>query len=81
MTFKMVSMAEGIEIAKNNPDAIILDVRREDEYRAGHIPGAALLTIEIITAETAAKILLELGYTYLIEFGGILDYNGPVERE
>ena len=104
MTYKMVSMAEGLEIAKNNPDAIIVDVRRDDEYKSGHIPGAVLLTMESITAETAAKVLpdknqmiliycrsgrrskiaaqnlLDLGYTNLIEFGGILDYKGKVER-
>ena len=104
MTYKMVSMEEGLEIAKNNPDAIIVDVRRDDEYKAGHIPGAVLLTMETITAETAAKVLpdknqmiliycrsgrrskiaaqnlLDLGYTNLIEFGGILDYKGKVEK-
>ena len=103
-TFKMVSIAEGIEIAKNNPDAIIVDVRRDDEYKAGHILGAVLLTMETITAETAAKVLpdkdqmiliycrsgrrskisaqtlLELGYTNIIEFGGILDYKGKIEK-
>lgn len=104
MTYKMVSMAEGLEIAKNNPDAIIVDVRHDDEYKAGHIPGAVLLTMETITEETAAKVLLDksqmiliycrsgrrskiaaqnlldLGYTNLIEFGGILDYKGKVEK-
>lgn len=103
MTYKMVSMAEGLEIAKNNPDAIIVDVRRDDEYKAGHIPGAVLLTMETITEETAAKVLpdknqmiliycrsgrrskiaaqnlLDLGYTNLIEFGGLLDYKGKIE--
>lgn len=103
-TFKKVSMAEGIEIAKKNPDAIIVDVRRDDEYKAGHIPGAILLTMETITPETAEKVLpdkdqmiliycrsgrrskiaaqnlLDLGYTNLIEFGGILDYKGKVEK-
>ena len=105
VNFKMVSMAEGIEIAKKNPDAIIVDVRREDEYKAGHIPGAVLLTMETITEETATKVLpdknqmiliycrsgrrskiaakslLDLEYTNLIEFGGILDYKGDVEKE
>lgn len=104
MTYKMVSMTEGLEIAKNNPDAIIVDVRHDDEYKAGHIPGAVLLTMETITAETAAKVLpdknqmiliycrsgrrskmaaqnlLDLGYTNLIEIGGILDYKGKVEK-
>lgn len=102
--FKTLSMAEGIEMAKGNPKAVIVDVRRDDEYKAGHIPGALLLTLEKITKESAAKILpdksqmifiycrsgrrskiaanklLELGYTNLIEFGGILDYTGPVEK-
>ena len=102
--FKMLPMAEGIEMAKGNPKAVIVDVRRDDEYKAGHIPGALLLTLEKITKESAAKVLpdksqmifiycrsgrrskiaanklLELGYTNLIEFGGILDYTGPVEK-
>lgn len=104
VNYKMVSMAEGLEIAKKNPDAIIVDVRREDEYKAGHIPGAVLLTMETISAERAAKVLpdkskmiliycrsgrrskiaaqtlSELGYSNLIEFGGILDYNGKIEK-
>ena len=103
-TFKMVSMAEGIELAEKNPDAVIVDVRRDDEYKTGHIPGAVLLTMETITAETAAKVLpaknqmiliycrsgrrskiaaqnlLDLGYTNLIEFGGILDYTCQIEK-
>ena len=49
MTYKMVSMAEGLEIAKNNRDAIIVDVRRDDEYKAGHIPGAVLLTMRNVS--------------------------------
>lgn len=102
--FKTLSMAEGIEMAKGNPKAVIVDVRRDDEYKAGHIPGALLLTLEKITKESAAKVLpdksqmifiycrsgrrskiaanklLDLGYTNLIEFGGIMDYTGPVEK-
>lgn len=104
VNYKMVSMSEGLEIAKKNPDAIIVDVRRENEYKAGHIPGAVLLTMETISAETAEKVLpdkskmilvycrsgrrskiaaqtlSELGYSNLIEFGGILDYNGKIEK-
>ena len=104
VVYKNVSMAEGLKIARDNPDAIILDVRRDDEYKAGHIPGARLLTMETITAESAAKVLpdknqliliycrsgrrskiaaqslLDLGYTNLIEFGGILDYKGKQEK-
>lgn len=103
LVYKNVSMAEGLKIAKQNPDAVIVDVRREDEYKAGHIPGAILLTMETITADTAAKVLpnknqqllvycrsgrrskiaaktlLDLGYSNIIEFGGILDYKGELE--
>ena len=32
-------------------------------------------------SKIAAQTLLDFGYTNLIEFGGILDYNGVVERE
>lgn len=104
LVYKNVSMAEGLKIAEENPDAIILDVRRNDEYKSGHIPGARLLTMETITAESATKVLpdknqmiliycrsgrrskiaaqslLDLGYTNLIEFGGILDYKGKLEK-
>ena len=104
MSFKMVTMLEGLEIANNNPDSVIVDVRREGEYRSGHIPGAILLTMETINSETATQVLpdknqmiliycrsgrrskiaaqslLELGYTNLIEFGGILDYTGEIEK-
>ena len=103
VVYKNVSMAEGVKIAKENPDAIIVDVRRDEEFKAGHIPGAVLLTLETITADTAAKVLpdknqllliycrsgrrskiaannlLELGYTNIIEFGGIIDYTGEIE--
>lgn len=104
LVYKNVSMTEGLRIAEDNPAAIILDVRRDDEYKAGHIPRARLLTMETITAESAAKVLpnknqliliycrsgrrskiaaqrlLDLGYTNLIEFGGILDYKGKLEK-
>ena len=103
VVYKNVSMAEGLKIAKENPDAVIVDVRRDNEYKAGHIPGAVLLTMERITADTAAKVLpdknqqlliycrsgrrskiaaktlLDLGYTNIIEFGGILEYKGELE--
>ncbi len=103
VSYKSVPMAEGLEIARANPDSVIVDVRREDEYSAGHIPGAVLLTMETISAESAAavlpdknqlillycrsgrrskiaaKSLVDLGYTNVIEFGGILDYTGTLE--
>lgn len=103
MSFIMVSMAEGLEIAKKNPDAIIIDVRRDNEYKAGHIPGAVLFTMENISEKSAKRILpdkdklvliycrsgrrskiaaqnlVDLGYTNIVEFGGIIDYHGELE--
>ena len=36
-------------------EVVILDVREQHEYDSGHIPGAVLLPVGTITAETAAK--------------------------
>ena len=43
--------------AKENENAVLLDVRRPEEYQTGHIPGAVLLTNEIMTAEKAANLI------------------------
>ena len=36
---------------EENPDAILLDVRTQEEFDEGHIPGAVCLPNEFITAE------------------------------
>ena len=38
VVYKNVSMDEGIRIAKDNPDAVIVDVRREDAQRLSSCP-------------------------------------------
>ena len=81
---------------------IILDVREQDEYDAGHIPGAILIPYTQIEAEAskmltdkdqlilvycrsgrrskiAAEALVELGYTNIREFGGIIDWPYEIE--
>ncbi len=81
---------------------IILDVRTQEEYDEGHIPGAILIPnteIEERAEEEltdkdqlilvycrsgrrnkmAAEILVELGYTNIREFGGIIDWPYEVE--
>ena len=101
-TYEKISMSEGIERMANDENYILLDVRRADEFAAGHIPGAFNLPNEKIGTEEipslpdknrtiyiycrsgnrskqAADKLLALGYTNLIEFGGILDYSGELE--
>ena len=82
---------------------IILDVREQDEYDAGHIPGAILIPYTQIDekakgmlpdkdqlilvycrsgrrSKIAAEALMELGYTNIKEFGGIIDWPYEVEK-
>lgn len=38
-------------------EVIILDVRQQHEFDAGHIPGAVLLPVESIDEQTAAEVI------------------------
>ena len=38
-------------------EVIILDVREQDEYDSGHIPGAVLLPVGSIDEDTAAEVI------------------------
>ena len=81
---------------------IILDVRTQEEYDEGHIPGAIVISHEEIKekaeevlpdkdqlilvycrsgrrSKIAAEALVELGYTNIKEFGGIIDWPYEVE--
>ena len=81
---------------------IILDVRTQEEYDEGHIPGAIVISHEEIAekaegvltdknqlllvycrsgrrSKLAAEALVELGYTNIKEFGGIIDWPYEVE--
>ena len=102
ITYEKISMSEGLKRMESDKDFILLDVRRADEFAAGHIPRAVNLPNEEIgkaeisslpdknqtiyiycrsgnRSKQAADKLLALGYTNLIEFGGILDYTGELE--
>ena len=82
---------------------IILDVRTQEEYDQGHIPGAIVISHEEIAekaedvltdkdqlilvycrsgrrSKIAAEALVELGYTNIREFGGIIDWPYEVEK-
>ena len=57
------------EEAKEMMDAqevIILDVREQDEYDSGHIPGAVLLPVGTIDDTTAAQVIPEKDSTVLV---------------
>ena len=45
---------------------IVLDVREQYEYDAGHIPGAVLLPVGSITKDTAAAVIPTLDSTVLV---------------
>ena len=100
-TYRQISMDEAVEMMAEESDYIILDVRRPDEFAAGHIPNAINVPNETIgTAEIpelpnkdqlimvycrsgrrskeVAEKLLKLGYTNIVEFGGILDWKGEI---
>ena len=57
LTYKSVSMDEGLKMMADSSDYILLDVRRPDEFAAGHIPGAVLFTNELMTKADAEKLL------------------------
>ena len=47
-------------------EVIVLDVREQNEYDSGHIPGAALLPVGTIDEDTAAAVIPEKDSTVLV---------------
>ena len=103
-TYRQISVNEAVYMMEQESDYIILDVRRPDEFAAGHIPNAINVPNETIgTAEIselpdknqlimvycrsgrrskeASEKLVKLGYTNIVEFGGILDWKGEIVTE
>ena len=101
-TYRQISMDEAVTMMAQETGYIILDVRRADEFSAGHIPGAINVANESIgtdeipelpdknqlimvycrsgrRSKEAAEKLVKLGYTNIVEFGGILDWKGEIE--
>ena len=100
-TYRQISMDEAGAMMAEETGYIILDVRRPDEFAAGHIPNAINVPNETIgTAEIpelpdknqlimvycrsgrrskeASEKLVKLGFTNIVEFGGILDWKGEI---
>ena len=97
-----IAAEEAKQIIDSEEGYIILDVRTQEEYDTGHIPGAILIpdteikvkAEEVLTdkeqlilvycrsgrrSKLAAEALVELGYTNIKEFGGIIDWPYEVE--
>lgn len=103
LSYRQISMDKAVLIMREEHNYIILDVRRPNEYAAGHIPGAINIPNEEIGAaqiselpdkaqlilvycrsgrrsKEASEKLANLGYTNVVEFGGILDWKGEIEK-
>ena len=97
-----ITAQEAKAVMDSREDYVILDVREQEEYDEGHIPGAILIPHGQITekaeqllqdkdqlllvycrsgrrSKIAAESLVELGYTNIMEFGGIIDWPYEVE--
>ena len=100
-TYRQISMDEAVTMMAQETGYIILDVRRPDEFAAGHIPNAINVPNETIGTDEIAELpdkdqlimvycrsgrrskeasekLVKLGYTNIVEFGGILDWKGEI---
>lgn len=56
-TYTQISQEEARRMMDENEQAIILDVREQDEYDAGHIPGAVLLPVGRIDETSAGAAI------------------------
>ena len=97
--YRQITMSEAVELMEKEENYLILDVRTQQEYAAGHIPGAIVVPNETIGTEEIAQLpdkdqlimvycrsgnrskqasdkLVKLGYTNIIEFGGINSWPG-----
>ena len=97
-----ITAEEARQIMDSEEGYVILDVRTQEEYDEGHIPGAIVISHEEIAekaedvltdkdqlilvycrsgrrSKIAAEALVELGYTNIKEFGGIIDWPYEVE--
>lgn len=55
-TYQQISQEEAKK-KMDTQEVIVLDVREQDEFDAGHIPGAVLLPVGTVSGETAAAVI------------------------
>ena len=102
-TYRQITMDEAVDMMAQETGYIILDVRRPDEFAAGHIstainvPNETIGTSEITElpdkdqlimvycrsgrrSKDASDKLVKLGYTNIVEFGGILDWKYEIVK-
>ena len=101
--YEQISAEAAKQLMDTQTDYILLDVRTQEEYDLGHIPGAIVIPNEVISEQAeqtltdkgqlilvycrsgrrskeAAQKLVDLGYTNVKEFGGIIDWPYQTTR-
>ena len=63
--YQQITQEEAKEMM-DTQKVVILDVREQDEYDSGHIPGAVLLPVGTIDETTAAQVIPEKDSTVLV---------------
>ena len=99
--FRRISMNEAKKLMEQ-PGYVLLDVRTEEEFLTGYIPGAINIPNETIgdgdipwlkdkdqlilvycrsgnRSVEASKKLVKLGYTNVVEIGGIQQWDGRID--
>ncbi len=97
-TYEQISGEQAKALMDSEKDYVIIDARTQEEYDAGHIPGAVLIPEYEIAdraekelpdknqlilvycrsgrrSKIASQALVDLGYTNVKEFGGIIDWE------
>ena len=64
-SYQQITQEEAKEMM-DTQEVIILDVREQDEYDSGHIPGAVLLPVGTIDEDTAAAVIPGKDSTVLV---------------
>ena len=66
-SYQQITQEEAKEMM-DTEEVIILDVREQDEYDSGHIPGAVLLPVGTIDGDTAAAVIPEKDSKVLVYY-------------
>ena len=102
-SYTQITQEEAVRMMAEDDGHVIVDVRRQDEFDSGHIPGAICIPNESIVdqepkelpdkdqlilvycrsgnrSKQASEKLAELGYSNIVEFGGINTWTGEIEK-
>ena len=64
-TYQQITQEKAKEMM-DSQEVIILDVREQEEFDAGHIPGAVLLPVGSVSKDTAAAVIPDLDSVVLV---------------